>query len=235
MQTKTILIIDDDAEAADLVALSLANAGYRYLVASDGISGLEAVRRNKPDLVLIALMLPGLSGVEVCKRLKSDVKTAGIPIVVMTTRGDEIYRIVSFEIGADDCVVKPFSVKELLLRMKAILRCAGQTARGVINVGPISVDAERHIVAVDREEVTLTTTEYKILFTMVERLGGVLSRDKLMERACSITDAGSGRTIDTHIARIRTKLGRAGDLIKTVRNRGYRIEQAEGNYDMPKM
>jgi two-component system phosphate regulon response regulator PhoB len=224
--TKTILIIDDDTQLAELVACALSRSGFRYLVAPDGLAGLEAVRRHLPDLVLIGFILPGLSGADICTLLKRDEKTASIPVVFMTSKSVENHRIAGLEAGADDCVDKPFSVRELLLRIKAILRCNGdeETSRGAVTAGPISVDTERHIVAVDGKEVALTMTEYKIIISMIERLGEIISREMLMREVRGITNAQSARTIDTHITRIRTKLGTAGDLIKTVRSRGYRFE-----------
>ncbi|HEX2770715.1 MAG TPA: response regulator transcription factor [Geobacteraceae bacterium] len=223
---KTILIIEDENDLAELVAFNLEKEGYRPLIAPDGPSGLEAARHNSPDLVLLDLMLPGMSGMEICKVLKSNEKTARIPVVMLTAKGEEIDRVVGFEVGADDYVVKPFSTRELLLRVKAVLRRAGsgEPVSKIIKVGPISIDTDRHIVTVDGNEVILTTTEFKLLFNLAERLGRVQSRDRLLKDVWGFNHMGDTRTVDTHITRLRTKLGEAGEIIKTIRGFGYKME-----------
>lgn len=223
---KTILIIEDENDLAELVAFNLEKEGYRPLIAPDGPSGLEAARHNSPDLILLDLMLPGISGMEICKVLKSNEKTARIPVVMLTAKGEEIDRVVGFEVGADDYVVKPFSTRELLLRVKAVLRRAGsgEPVSKIIKVGPISIDTDRHIVTVDGNEVILTTTEFKLLFNLAERLGRVQSRDRLLKDVWGFNHMGDTRTVDTHITRLRTKLGEAGEIIKTIRGFGYKME-----------
>jgi two-component system phosphate regulon response regulator PhoB len=224
---KTILIIEDETDLAELIAFNMEKEGYRSLIAPDGPSGLEAARQNSPDLILLDLMLPGMSGMEICKVLKSREKTARIPIIMLTAKGEEIDRVVGFEVGADDYVVKPFSPRELLLRIKAVLRRAGsgEVANRIINVGPISIDTDRHIVTVDGIEVILTTTEFKLLFNLAERLGRVQSRDRLLKDVWGFSHIGDTRTVDTHITRLRTKLGEAGEMIRTVRGFGYKMEK----------
>lgn len=224
---KTILIIEDENDLAELVAFNLEKEGYRSLIAPDGPSGLEAARHNSPDLILLDLMLPGISGMEICKVLKSNEKTARIPIVMLTAKGEEIDRVVGFEVGADDYVVKPFSPRELLLRIKAVLRRAGseESVSKIIKVGPISIDTDRHIVIVDGNEIILTTTEFKLLFNLAERLGRVQSRDRLLKDVWGFNHMGDTRTVDTHITRLRSKLGEAGEMIKTIRGFGYKMEK----------
>lgn len=223
---KVILIIEDENDLAELVAFNLEKEGYRPLIALDGPSGVESARTNVPDLILLDLMLPGLPGTEVCKFLKGNERTSRIPIVIMTAKGDEIDRVVGFEVGADDYVIKPFSTRELLLRIKAVLRRASpDDADGkIIRVGAISIDTDRHLVTVDDEEVILTTTEYKLLLNLAERLGRVQSRERLLKDVWGISHIGDSRTVDTHITRVRTKLGASGDLIRTVRGFGYKME-----------
>jgi two-component system phosphate regulon response regulator PhoB len=223
---KTILIIEDETDLAELVAFNLEKEGYRPVIAPDGPSGLEAARHNSPDLILLDLMLPGMSGMEICKVLKGRDKTSRIPIIMLTAKGEEIDRVVGFEVGADDYVVKPFSPRELLLRIKAVLRRAGseESVNKVIKVGSISIDTDRHIVTVDRNEVILTTTEFKLLITLAERLGRVQSRDRLLKDVWGFNHMGDTRTVDTHITRLRTKLGEAGEMIKTIRGFGYKME-----------
>jgi two-component system, OmpR family, phosphate regulon response regulator PhoB len=224
---KTILIIEDENDLAELVAFNLEKEGYRSLIAPDGPSGLEAARHNSPDLILLDLMLPGMSGMDICKVLKSNEKTARIPIVMLTAKGEEIDRVVGFEVGADDYVIKPFSPRELLLRVKAVLRRAGsgESVSKIIKVDTISIDTDRHIVTVDGNEVVLTTTEFKLLFNLAERLGRVQSRDRLLKDVWGFNHMGDTRTVDTHITRLRSKLGEAGEMIKTIRGFGYKMEK----------
>lgn len=224
---KTILIIEDERDLADLVAFNLEKEGYRTLTALDGANGLELARSQPPDLILLDLMLPGMMGMEVCKILKKSEKTAHIPVIMLTARGEEIDRVVGFEVGADDYVVKPFSTRELLLRVKAVLRRSlpDKPEGKVINVGPVTIDMERHMVAVEGDDVTLTTTEFKLLLNLAERLGRVQSRDLLLKNVWGYNYVGDTRTVDTHITRLRTKLGPAGELIKTVRGFGYKMEE----------
>ncbi|HEY6838416.1 MAG TPA: response regulator, partial [Geobacteraceae bacterium] len=178
---QTILIIEDEQDLAELVAFNLEREGYRALIAADGVAGVEEARRQLPDLVLLDLMLPGMMGTEVCKLLKKQEKTATIPIIMLTAKGDEIDRVVGFEVGADDYVVKPFSTRELILRVKAVLRrgTPGKPPR-IVTIGPLLIDLERHRVEVDGEEVALTTIEFKLLQSLAERLGRVQSRELLL-------------------------------------------------------
>ncbi|HEY6874155.1 MAG TPA: response regulator transcription factor [Geobacteraceae bacterium] len=226
MGTKTILIVEDEKDLAELVAFNLGKEGYRPIIALDGPAGLDAARNNSPDLILLDLMLPGMPGIEVCKALKGNQKTATIPIVLLTAKGEEIDRVVGFEIGADDYAVKPFSTRELLLRIKAVLRRARpETAEGkIIRIGAIAVDTERHIVTIEGAEIILTTTEFKLLLTLAERLGRLQSRELLLKDVWGYNYSGDTRTVDTHITRLRTKMGDAAGMIKTVRGFGYKME-----------
>ena len=225
---KTILIIEDEHDLAELVAFNLEKEGYRPLIAHDGTAGLEAARRDQPDLILLDLMLPGIMGTELCKLLKSHEKTAAIPVIMLTAKGEEIDRVVGFEVGADDYIVKPFSSRELLLRIKAVLRRTipdGGNER-ILRIGPLTIDTERHLVQVEGEEITLTSTEFKLIFNLAERTGRVQSRDLLLKNVWGYNYIGDTRTVDTHVTRLRTKLGIAGDLIKTVRGFGYKLEES---------
>jgi two-component system phosphate regulon response regulator PhoB len=223
---KTILIIEDENDLAELVAFNLEKEGYRPLIAQDGKSGLDAAQNKSPDLILLDLMLPGLPGTEICKILKSNVKTSRIPVIMLTARGEEIDRVVGFEVGADDYMVKPFSTRELLLRIKAVLRRTGpgETEGKVLKIGRISIDIDRHIVQIDGSEVILTTTEFNLLLNLAERQGRVQSRDRLLKDVWGISHIGDTRTVDTHITRLRMKIGECGDMIKTVRGFGYKLE-----------
>ena len=223
---QTVLIIEDERDLAELLAFNLEREGYRPVIALDGISGLEAARDDQPDLVLLDLMLPGMAGIDVCRALKGNGRTARIPVVLLTAKGEEIDRVVGFEIGADDYVVKPFSTRELLLRVKAVLRRAHpeEQSEKIIRLGPLAIDSARHQVTVAGSEALLTTIEFKLLLTLAERLGRLQSREQLLKDVWGYNYAGDTRTVDTHVTRLRTKLGEAGGMIKTVRGFGYKME-----------
>jgi len=224
---QTVLIIEDEKDLAELVAFHLEKEGFRALIASDGVSGLNEARSAKPDLILLDLMLPGMMGTEVCRILKGAEQTAGIPVIMLTAKGEEIDRVVGFEVGADDYVVKPFSTRELMLRVRAVLRRGGEQAPKASNIvlGELEIDTERHLVRVSGEEVQLTSTEYKLLMNLAERIGRVQSRELLLQNVWGYNYFGDTRTVDTHLTRLRTKLGAAGEMIKTVRGFGYKMEQ----------
>jgi two-component system, OmpR family, phosphate regulon response regulator PhoB len=223
---QTILIIEDERDLAELLAFNLEKEGYRTVIALDGVEGLDTAARVMPDLVLLDLMLPGMLGTEVCKRLKRSEATSDIPVIMLTAKGEEIDKVVGFEVGSDDYVVKPFSTRELLLRVKAVLRrTATEVVESrVIKVGALTVDTERHLVAINGEEVTFTTTEFNLLHTLVKRLGRVQSREILLRDVWGYNFVEDTRTVDTHITRLRTKMGEAGEMIKTVRGFGYKME-----------
>lgn len=223
---QTILIIEDERDIADLVAFHLEQEGFKTVIAPDGVAGLEEAVRLVPDLILLDLMLPRMHGNEVCKMLKKGERTAKIPVIMLTAKGEEIDKVVGFEMGADDFVVKPFSARELLLRVKAVLR-RSQTedaVSSIITVGCITIDTERHLVAIDGVEIVVTGTEFKLLHTLAQRLGRVQSRDLLLRDVWGYNFVEDTRTVDTHITRLRTKMGAAGEMIKTVRGFGYKME-----------
>ncbi|QXE92752.1 response regulator transcription factor [Geomonas subterranea] len=224
----TVLVIEDERDLAELVAFHLEQEGYHCLIAADGNSGLSEARRHKPDLILLDLMLPGMMGTEVCRLLKGGEQTSSIPVIMLTAKGEEIDRVVGFEMGADDYVVKPFSTRELMLRVRAVLRRGGDQAPrpAQLALGSLRIDTEGHRVEVDGEEVQLTSTEFKLLMNLAERLGRVQSREVLLQNVWGYTYLGDTRTVDTHMTRLRTKLGAAGDMIKTVRGFGYKLEEA---------
>ncbi|MCM0083540.1 response regulator transcription factor [Geomonas sp. Red32] len=224
----TILIVEDERDLAELVAFNLQQEGYRTLIASDGALGLEEAARSLPDLILLDLMLPRLPGTEVCKLLKMGERTSSIPVIMLTAKGEEIDRVVGLEVGADDYVVKPFSTRELVLRVKAVLRrCQSKVENdSVLSVGPLSIDPIRHRVIISGTEIPFTSTEFKLLHTLAQRLGRVQSREQLLRDVWGYNYVEDTRTVDTHITRLRTKMGDAGELIKTVRGFGYKMESA---------
>jgi two-component system phosphate regulon response regulator PhoB len=225
---KKIVIIEDEQDLAELLAFNLEAEGFRTSIAQDGRSGLELVTSELPDLVILDLMLPETNGIEVCKRLRNQSATRGIPIIMLTARGEEIDRVVGFEVGADDYLVKPFSIRELLHRIVAILRRISpeQTDdKVIISAGDVVVDTARHVVTVSGKEVTLTTTEFKLLLTLAGRLGRTQSREHLLREVWGYSHLADSRTVDTHITRLRNKLGEAGTMIRTVRGFGYKIDE----------
>jgi len=221
---RKILIIEDETDVADLLTLNLRKAGYRVSTAGDGASGLQKARDDKPDFIILDLMLPKMSGLEVCKILKGDAATAQLPILMLTARAEEIDRIVGLEFGADDYVTKPFSPREIVLRIRAILR-RGETADESLKAGPISIDPARHKVRVNSRQVHLTGLEFKLLQTLMQRRGRVQDRDRLLNEVWGYESVIDTRTVDTHVRRLREKLGKAGDAIETIRGFGYRLRE----------
>ncbi len=227
--SERILAVDDEPDLLELVEYNLRDAGYTVTTAKDGAGALAEVRRQRPDLILLDLMLPDISGNEVCKRLRRDPDTESIPIVMLTARGQEIDRVVGFELGADDYIVKPFSPRELVLRVGAVLRraqapqAADPSQRLVL--GKLTIDTARHRVAVEEEDIPLTALEFKLLLDLASRRGRVQSRDSLLDRVWGYSPGIETRTVDTHVKRLREKLGAASDYIETVRGVGYRIRE----------
>jgi two-component system, OmpR family, phosphate regulon response regulator PhoB len=225
-----ILIIEDEQDLQKLLDYNLRQAGHDPVATSQGQRGLEMARTERPDLVLLDLMLPDMPGTEVCRVLKRDAATKGIPVVMITAKGEEIDRVVGFELGADDYVVKPFSVRELLLRIQAVLR-RGQSERpaeNVIEFGSLAVDREAHRVWVNRAEVELTALEFKLLVTLYDRRNRVQTRSALLDDVWGIEAEITTRTVDTHVKRLREKLGAAAEYIETVRGVGYRFTETPG-------
>jgi two-component system phosphate regulon response regulator PhoB len=225
---KKVLIIEDEKDLAELLAFNLERDGYSATFVHDGKLGLEQAGIDLPDLILLDLMLPGMLGTEVCKELRKDQRTALIPIIMITAKGDEIDRVVGFEVGADDYIVKPFSMREVALRIKAVMRRfeheAKPPADDIFMVGDIVIDRQRHTVLSAGNEVDLTSTEFKLLLYLAEKKECVQSREQLLQNVWSYNNSGDTRTVDTHVTRLRGKLGSPGDIIKTVRGFGYKIE-----------
>src|SRR5436309_11092296 len=221
---KKIMIIEDESDVADLLTLNLRKAGFRTSTAADGVSGLQKARDDRLDFIILDLMLPKMAGLEVCKILKSDTATSHIPILMLTAKAEEIDRIVGLEFGADDYVTKPFSPREVMLRIRAILR-RGEKPEETLQAGMISIDPARHQVRVNGKRVHLTSLEFKLLRTVLERRGRVRERDKLLNDVWGYESMIDTRTVDTHVRRLREKLGKAGDAIETVRGFGYRLRE----------
>ena len=222
----SVLIVDDERDLVSLLDFNLRQAGFETFAANTGEQALGLVRRRVPDLVVLDLMLPDVSGTEVCRQLKGDARTKHVPVLMLTAKGEELDRVVGFEVGADDYVTKPFSVRELVLRVKALLRRAtprSGSERPPESVGPIRVDVEAHRCYVAGQEIELTPLEFRLLTTLMARLGRVQSRDQLLSDVWEMSSEIETRTVDTHVKRLREKLGPARDLLETVRGVGYRL------------
>jgi two-component system phosphate regulon response regulator PhoB len=222
----TILIVDDERDIVTVLDHNLRREGYQTRVAFNGEEALVRARQEPlPDLVLLDLMLPDLAGTEVCRKLRADERTRHVKIVMLTAKGDEVDRVVGFALGADDYVVKPFSVAELLLRIRAILRRAvpAETESTDVRFGRIRLDPMAHRVWVDGTEVALTALEFRLLNVLISRRGRVQTRDALLTDVWRIAGDVTTRTVDTHVKRLRRKLGTAGEYIETLRGVGYRF------------
>jgi len=228
-QSKKILVAEDEEDVLALICSALKNAGFLPIRAANGRVALDLARSEKPALIILDLMLPELHGLEVCKALKAHAPTKGIPIVMLTAKAEEIDRIVGLELGAEDYVTKPFSPRELVLRVQGLLRRASgkPDQDALLRHGEISVDRTQHQVAVKGKPIELTATEFKLLATLIERRGRIQSRDVLLNDVWSYDAAIDTRTVDTHVRRLREKLGKAADAIETIRGFGYRMA-AEG-------
>ena len=224
---KNILIVEDERDVIDLLTLNLRRAGgFSLSTATDGVTGLQKAREEKPALIILDLMLPGISGLELCKILKSESQTRDIPILMLTAKAEEIDRILGLEFGADDYVTKPFSPREVILRIQAILRRGSAVPEdGQIVAGSIVIDPARHQVSVEGKPVHLTSIEYKLLHTLVIKRGRVQARDRLLNEVWGYESMIDTRTVDTHVRRLRAKLGKLGDAIETVRSFGYRFRE----------
>ncbi|WP_437566454.1 response regulator [Sorangium sp. So ce542] len=220
-----ILVIEDEPALQKVLDYNLRQAGHEVLLAGQGGEGVRLALDQRPDLVLLDLMLPDLSGTEVCRALQQSEGTQRIPVMIVSARGDEVDRIVGFELGAVDYVVKPFSVRELVLRVHAVLRRAKSSGDGErsIEFGCLRIDEGAHRVWVDREEVELTLLEFKLLVALYEARERVQTRTALLDGVWGIDVSITTRTVDTHVKRLRDKLRRAGDYIQTVRGIGYRF------------
>jgi phosphate regulon transcriptional regulator PhoB len=222
-----VLVVEDERDIRDLIVLHLTREGFRCRTAATGREALQAVRSMRPDLIVLDLMLPELSGLEVCRRLRSDPASAALPIIMLTAKTDEVDRVVGLEIGADDYVLKPFSPKELVARVRALLRRAHRVeARPTLAAGRLSLDFGRHLVTLDGQPVALTPKEFELLHVLMEAAGRVLSREYLLDRVWGYARADEieSRTVDVHVRRLRAKLGAEGTRIVTVKTVGYRFE-----------
>jgi len=229
-----VLVIEDDPDILELVQYNLEKDGYTVTPAPHGEAGLREANKRKPDLIVLDLMMPGMDGLEVCRRLRRQNDTQDIPIIMLTAKGEESDVIVGLEMGADDYMVKPFSPKELIARIRAVLRrglppeASGTDGGGAgtfIQVGPIKIDVDRHVAKLDDQPLNLTLAEYRLLQTLTSRPGRVFTRDQLLEKITGGEVVVIDRNVDVHVRAVRKKLGDHAEMIQTVRGVGYKCKE----------
>src|SRR3989338_3561897 len=229
MAQPKILLVEDDKNISKLVKYNLEKADLECALAFSGEEALSILEKTPADLVILDIMLPEIDGLDVCRIIKQNSRLRHIPIVILTAKGEEVDRIVGLELGADDYITKPVSPRELILRVKAILKRGKGLEEGpkeMVAIGKISVDLPKHKVTAGGKEIVLTPMEFKLLLTLMERQGRVQTREKLLTDVWAFSGALGTRTLDTHIKRLREKLGKEGKLIETVRGLGYRFREA---------
>jgi DNA-binding response OmpR family regulator len=220
-----ILVVDDEPDTIELISFNLRNAGYEIVTAEDGAEALKKARASAPELIILDLMLPEIDGLELCKLLRGDPVTTKIPILMLTAKAAEVDRILGLELGAKDYVTKPFSPRELILRVRNLLAQgqAPEEKSDVFQIGELYIDVPRHLVTVNRKPVELTATEFRLLAILTERRGRVQSREQLLQDVWRYDNIIDTRTVDTHMRRLREKLGKAARYLDTVRGVGYRF------------
>jgi DNA-binding response OmpR family regulator len=221
-----ILVVDDEPDALEVLGFKLREAGYTPIFATDGIKALAAVKAERPDLIVLDLMLPEIDGLEVCKILRRDPTTVAIPILMLTAKAAEMDRVIGLELGADDYVTKPYSPRELVLRVKKLLKRiqSAEEAGEHLRIGPLEIDVPRHAALVDSKPVTLTATEFNLLTILAQRRGRVQTRERLLQDVWGYETAIDTRTVDTHMRRLREKVGPVADYLETIRGVGYRFK-----------
>lgn len=228
MPKERILVVEDDADILQLLTFTFESAGFEVRTATTGREGLDMALQRKPALVLLDLMLPGMTGLDVCRELKRLPETGDVPVIMLTARGEEVDRIVGLELGADDYVVKPFSPRELVLRIRAVLKRAlgaENPSRAQWRIDGLALDLDAHRVEVDGEEAVLTATEFRLLAELVRNRGRVRTRDQLLSSVWGYEFEGYARTVDTHVRRLRQKIGAYAAMIETLRGVGYRFKE----------
>ncbi len=229
LRKKRVLVVDDEKDLVELISFNLARNGYDVVAAGTGNDALEVATAQLPDIIILDLMLPGISGLDVARRLKAEPRTNPIPIIMLTAKGEETDVVVGLTLGADDYVTKPFSMKILLARLNSVLRrteTAVPTADGTLRAGPLTIDTSKHEATCSGETIKLTLTEFKLLTALITARGRVLTRDQLMDKAMGADVFVTDRAIDVHVTAIRKKLGNASWLVHTVRGVGYRLRES---------
>lgn len=232
MADEKVLIVDDEEHIVELLQFNLVNAGYKVITANNGLDALKKVKENKPDLLLLDLMLPGMDGLDVCKEIKRDKETSKTSIIMLTAKSEEIDKILGLELGADDYITKPFSIRELLARVKAVLRrsSSDEISEEIYEIGRLKVDFERHEVLINNEKVELTLKEFELLEILIKNKGKILRRETLLDKVWGYEYIGETRTVDVHIRYLRKKVeddDKNPKFIETIRGVGYRFNPVE--------
>ncbi|MFH0771324.1 MAG: response regulator transcription factor [Candidatus Omnitrophota bacterium] len=229
MSKEDILIIEDDKNISRLIKYNLEKENYDAFAVPNGEEALEFLKRYPADLIILDIMLPKMDGFEVCRAIKQEPKLKDIPVIMVTAKGEEMDRVVGLELGADDYIIKPFSPRELVLRVKAILRRSGKVSpeNNIIKAGELLIDTDKYKVLSGKKEIELTPMEFKLLVALAQRRGRLQLRERLLSDVWGLTSEVDTRTIDTHIKRLREKLGKFGALIRTVRGLGYKFREED--------
>ena len=232
MADEKVLIVDDEEHIVELLQFNLVNAGYKVITANNGLEALKKVKENKPDLLLLDLMLPGMDGLDVCKEIKRDKETSKTSIIMLTAKSEELDKILGLELGADDYITKPFSIRELLARVKAVLRrsSSDEISEEIYEIGRLKVDFERHEVLINNEKVELTLKEFELLEILIKNKGKILRRETLLDKVWGYEYIGETRTVDVHIRYLRKKVeddDKNPKFIETIRGVGYRFNPVE--------
>lgn len=232
MADEKVLIVDDEEHIVELLQFNLVNAGYKVITANNGLDALKKVKENKPDLLLLDLMLPGMDGLDVCKEIKRDKETSKTSIIMLTAKSEELDKILGLELGADDYITKPFSIRELLARVKAVLRrsSSDEISEEIYEIGRLKVDFERHEVLINNEKVELTLKEFELLEILIKNKGKILRRKTLLDKVWGYEYIGETRTVDVHIRYLRKKVeddDKNPKFIETIRGVGYRFNPVE--------
>ncbi|PRR84121.1 response regulator [Clostridium vincentii] len=235
MAEEKVLIVDDEEHIVELLKFNLTNAGYKVITANNGLDALKLAKENKPDLLLLDLMLPGMDGLDVCKEIKRNKESSNTSIIMLTAKGEEFDKILGLELGADDYITKPFSIRELLARVKAVLRRAGSREEGLDEVfesGRLKINFERHEVFIEDVKVDLTLKEFELLQILIKNKGKILQRETLLDKIWGYEYIGETRTVDVHIRYIRKKIeedDKNPRFIETIRGVGYRFNPLQSN------
>lgn len=227
--SQKIYIVEDEPDIRETLKYNFSNEGFKVFTAPDGEEALSNIKKVLPDVLILDLMLPGLSGLDVCKSIRADDDIRDMSIIMLTAKGEEIDRIIGFELGADDYVTKPFSVRELILRVKVLLKKQRESLveNKLVTFGPIRIDLDAHELKINDKEIVLTALEFKLLQHLVKRKGRVQTREQLLGDVWGYSAEVTTRTVDTHIKRLREKLGNTSDYIQTIRGVGYRFSNVD--------
>ena len=227
--TQKIYIVEDEPDIRETLKYNFSNEGFKVFTAPDGEEALSNIKKVLPDVLILDLMLPGLSGLDVCKSIRADDDIKDMSIIMLTAKGEEIDRVIGFELGADDYVTKPFSVRELILRVKVLLKKQRESLveNKLVTFGPIRIDLDAHELKINDKEIVLTALEFKLLQHLVKRKGRVQTREQLLGDVWGYSAEVTTRTVDTHIKRLREKLGNTSDYIQTIRGVGYRFSNVD--------